>query len=63
MSARDLGQPTILRDAAPLTCEEIAAISHGRARLAIGWVTGVVVSIVGMLASYIVGMSASGLGR
>src|SRR5215470_3783074 len=36
MSARDLGQPTILRDAAPLTCEEIAAISHGRARLALG---------------------------
>ena len=28
MSARELGQPTILRDAAPLTCEEIAAISH-----------------------------------
>jgi histidine ammonia-lyase len=28
--------PTILRDAAPLTCEEIAAISHGRALLAIG---------------------------
>ena len=27
MSARELGQPTILRDAAPLTCEEIAAIS------------------------------------
>ncbi len=36
MSARELGQPTVLRDAAPLTCEEIAAISHGRARLAIG---------------------------
>jgi histidine ammonia-lyase len=36
MSARDLGHPTILRDALPLTCEEIAAISHGRARLAIG---------------------------
>jgi histidine ammonia-lyase len=36
MSARELGQPTILRDAAPLTCEEIAAISHGRARLALG---------------------------
>src|ERR671923_626376 len=36
MSARELSQPTILRDAAPLTCEEIAAISHGRARLAIG---------------------------
>ena len=35
MSARDPGQ-TILRDAAPLTCEEIAAISHGRARLALG---------------------------
>src|SRR6185503_8626375 len=36
MSARELGLPTILRDAAPLTCEEIAAISHARARLAIG---------------------------
>jgi histidine ammonia-lyase len=36
MSARELGLPTILRDAAPLTCEEIAAISHGRAFLAIG---------------------------
>ena len=36
MSARELGLPTILRDAAPLTCEEIAAISHGRALLAIG---------------------------
>lgn len=36
MSARELGQPTILRDAAPLTCEEVAAISHGRARLALG---------------------------
>src|SRR5213593_4045092 len=36
MSARDLGQPTILRDALPLTFEEIAAISHGRAHLAIG---------------------------
>ena len=36
MSARDPGQQTILRDAAPLTCEEIAAISHSRARLAIG---------------------------
>jgi histidine ammonia-lyase len=36
MSARDLEQPTILRDAAPLTCEEIAAVSHGWARLAIG---------------------------
>src|SRR5688572_10296094 len=36
MSARELGQSTTLREAAPLTCEEIAAISHGRARLAIG---------------------------
>lgn len=36
MSARELGQPTILRDTAPLTCEEVAAISHGRARLALG---------------------------
>ena len=36
MSARELGQPTILRDAAPLNCEEIAAISHARARLALG---------------------------
>jgi histidine ammonia-lyase len=36
MSARELAQPTMLRDAAPLTCEEIAAISHGRARLALG---------------------------
>ncbi len=36
MSAPDARQQTILRDAAPLTCEEIAAISHGRARLAIG---------------------------
>lgn len=36
MSARELGQLTILRDAAPLTCEEIVAISHGRARLGIG---------------------------
>jgi histidine ammonia-lyase len=30
------GGQSILRDQAPLTCEEIAAISHGRAQLAIG---------------------------
>ena len=36
MSARQLDQPTTVRDAAPLTCEEIVAISHGRARLALG---------------------------
>ncbi|MEZ5834012.1 MAG: histidine ammonia-lyase [Dongiaceae bacterium] len=36
MSARDFGQTIALRDSAPLTCEEIAAISHGRARLALG---------------------------
>ncbi|MGH6892919.1 MAG: aromatic amino acid lyase, partial [Dongiaceae bacterium] len=36
MSAPDACRQSILRDAAPLTCEEIAAISHGRAHLAIG---------------------------
>ena len=28
--------PVVLRDAAPLGCEAIAAVAHGRARLAIG---------------------------
>jgi len=36
MSARQDAQPIVIRDSAPLDCAEIAAIAHGRARLAIG---------------------------
>lgn len=36
MPAPDHDLPVVLRDAAPLGCEAIAAVAHGRARLAIG---------------------------
>jgi len=36
MSARESGLPVIIRDEAPLSCEEIAAIAHARAKLSIG---------------------------
>ncbi len=36
MSARDSAVPVIVRDEAPLSCEEIAAIAHARAKLSLG---------------------------
>jgi histidine ammonia-lyase len=36
MSARQDALPTVIRDAAPLGCADIAAIAHARAQLAIG---------------------------
>jgi len=36
MSARESAVPVIVRDEAPLSCEEIAAIAHARAKLSLG---------------------------
>ena len=36
MSARESALPVIVRDEAPLSCEEIAAIAHARAKLSLG---------------------------